>query len=115
MSRAEREAARPVPGRGRAAPRGTGSDPARDACLRYLGEQVRGLRVRRYLSQAALAGQAGVGRSFLSDVERGRTNVSLEVLWNLARALGVSVRDLLPPDQPHRAADHRRARQKPRA
>jgi transcriptional regulator with XRE-family HTH domain len=61
-----------------------------------LAGQLRAIRRRRRLSQAALAERAGIHRSYLSGIELGRHNVPLDTLCRLAWALGLDVRDLLP-------------------
>jgi transcriptional regulator with XRE-family HTH domain len=50
------------------------------------------------LSQEALAAEAGIDRSYMSGVERGRRNFSMLKLQALAKALRVPVRDILPPE-----------------
>ena len=55
-------------------------------------------RVVRGLTQADLARQAGISRSYLCDLERGRhRNPSAPVIARLARALRVSPRRLMRP------------------
>ncbi len=59
------------------------------------GAAVRELRQRRGLSQEALADQADVQRTYLSEVETGRRNVTLLNIGRLAAALGVGVGELM--------------------
>jgi transcriptional regulator with XRE-family HTH domain len=54
-----------------------------------LGQRIRELRTARKMTLASLAGQAGVTRSFVSTVERGRSNPSIVVLREIARSLDV--------------------------
>ena len=70
-----------------------------------LAAQLRAVRRRRRLTQESLAERAGIHRSYLSGIERGRHNVPLDTLCRLAWALGLDVRDLLPL-----AATRRRSR-----
>lgn len=58
------------------------------------GNRIRELRIERRLPQAVLAHLAQVNRNYLSDVERGKRNVSLRVIDRLALALGVEIQDL---------------------
>jgi transcriptional regulator with XRE-family HTH domain len=70
---------------------------------RPFGVSVRTWRKRLGISQEELAERAGLHRTYISDVERGARNVSLESIDKLARALGISVATLLsfePPGQP---------------
>jgi transcriptional regulator with XRE-family HTH domain len=57
---------------------------------------VRQTREERGWSQEHLADEAGVDRSYMSGIERGVRNLSVVKLAQIARALGVAVRDLLP-------------------
>jgi transcriptional regulator with XRE-family HTH domain len=59
--------------------------------LRDLGGIIRGLRQERRLSTIALAKACGVSTSLISQVERGLTSPSLDVLWAVARALDVPI------------------------
>ncbi len=56
-----------------------------------IGLEVRRLRGERNLTAAALARAAGVSPSLISQIERGVTSPSIEVLWAIARALDVSM------------------------
>ena len=58
---------------------------------------LRTLRRRRGLSQEALAHDAGVDRSYISQLECSRYSASLTMIRKLARALGVAPSDLLNP------------------
>lgn len=64
---------------------------------RTLGENVRRLRERERLSQEELAHRAKVHVTYLSGVENGHRNPSLEVMGRLAGALGVGAAELLQP------------------
>jgi CheY-like chemotaxis protein len=68
------------------------------------GGTVRVWRNRLGLSQEELGGRAGLHRTYVSDIERGSRNVSLESMEKLADALQVSVGTLFsnpaePPPQ----------------
>ena len=56
--------------------------------LRSVAANLRRLRLRRGLTQEALAERAGLDLSYEQRVERGATNLSMSVLVALARALG---------------------------
>ena len=62
-----------------------------------LGRNVREARKQRGLSQEVLALDAGMKRSYLSDLERGTRNPSVKALGRLAAALGVEPASLLVP------------------
>ncbi len=56
-----------------------------------VGQRIKELRKKLEFSQEALALKAEVDRTYVTDVENGRRNVSLEILERLIKALGVSV------------------------
>ena len=58
-----------------------------------IGQRIRVLRKNIGLSQEALALKAEVDRTYVTDVENGRRNVSVEILERLIRALEVSFAD----------------------
>jgi transcriptional regulator with XRE-family HTH domain len=60
-----------------------------------LGERVRRLREKRGWSQEGFAHEGGLGRSFAGAIERGEKDVRLSTLAKLAKALGVSLSQLL--------------------
>lgn len=68
-----------------------GLPETRETRLRDLGGTIRELRQERRLSTVALAKACGVSTSLISQVERGLTSPSLDVLWSIARALDVPI------------------------
>jgi XRE family transcriptional regulator, regulator of sulfur utilization len=60
-----------------------------------LHERLRELRQERGQRLKDVSEIAGISIPYLSDLERGRTNPSLETLQTLAAAYGISVHDLL--------------------
>ena len=67
-----------------------------DAELRaILAENVARIRRKHNLSQEVLAAQAGFHRSYVSQIEQKRKNISLESLAKLAAALDVQAHQLL--------------------
>lgn len=59
------------------------------------GRKLRALRKKRSLSQEQLGFEAGLDRTYISDIELGRRNVALLNICNLANALGVAPGALL--------------------
>lgn len=55
------------------------------------------IRNQSGLSQEELAHRAGLHRTYISSVERGQRNISLENIFAIAEALSVPVADLLKP------------------
>ncbi len=73
-------------------------DPAEhetSATLAELGGRVRAWRARRGMTRKALAADSGLSERFLADVESGKGNVSINSLAAAARALNITVIDLL--------------------
>ena len=60
-----------------------------------VGQNVRAFRLRLKLTQEQLAEKAGLHWTYISGVERGRYNVSLDTLETLASALGRKPFELL--------------------
>lgn len=60
-----------------------------------LGQNVRRLREANGWSQEDYADRAGIHRTYVSDIERGRRNPTITVVEKLARPLGVSTGSLL--------------------
>jgi len=68
-----------------------------EAFLPAVGANLRRLRTRRGLSLERLARQSGVSRAMLSQVELGHSAPTINVLWKVARALGVTFSALVSP------------------
>ena len=59
-----------------------------------LGSNIRRLRVQKGLSLRTLGMMVGVDYAYLSNIENGRANATVNVLFKIAQGLEVSVRDL---------------------
>jgi transcriptional regulator with XRE-family HTH domain len=55
-----------------------------------VGQRIRELRQTQKLSQEALANKANVDRTYMTDLENGRRNVSIEVLKRVTDALDIT-------------------------
>lgn len=58
------------------------------------GARVHSLRIERRLPQDVLASRSQVHRNYISDVERGKRNVSLRIIERIAMALDVEIAEL---------------------
>jgi XRE family transcriptional regulator, aerobic/anaerobic benzoate catabolism transcriptional regulator len=65
------------------------------ATLAELGGRVRAWRARRGMTRKQLAVDSGLSERFLHDVESGKGNVSINSLEAAARALNITILDLL--------------------
>jgi transcriptional regulator with XRE-family HTH domain len=58
------------------------------------GNRVRQLRLEQGISQEELAFNSNLHRTYISDIERAERNVSLANIYKIAKALGVTPKDL---------------------
>lgn len=66
-----------------------------------LGRRIYRFRTSQDLSQDQLAEKAGTGFRHISNIELGKRNPSLDVIVDIANALGVSADDLLSDSLDH--------------
>lgn len=71
------------------------SEREASATLNELGSRVRAWRARRGMTRKQLASDSGLSERFLADMEAGKGNASINSLEAVARALNISVLDLL--------------------
>ena len=64
-----------------------------DILVRY-GKAVRKFRNKKMLSQEDFADKCGLHRTYISDVELGKRNVSLENVERISDALDMSIADI---------------------
>jgi len=62
-----------------------------------LADRVKALRMELGISQETMALEAGIDRTYASQIERGISNPSLRVICSLAEVLKVEPTDLLKP------------------
>ena len=60
-----------------------------------IGVALRALRAQRGVSQEKLALETGIGRRYMSDIENGRRNVSLEIVEKIAAYFEMSASELV--------------------
>ncbi len=68
-----------------------------DIKIRF-GQRIKELRLRAGYSQEELAAKANLHRTYMSDIERGERNVSLENIKKIAEALSMNSSELLKFD-----------------
>ena len=69
-----------------------------------LGEELRNARTAAGLTQEALAHAAGVDRSYLSQLERDLKSPTLDMLFRVCDALGISAAALVARVEAKRSA-----------
>lgn len=60
-----------------------------------MGRNIRRLREAKGLSQEQFADEAGIHRTYVSDLERGSRNPTIRVVERVASALGVTASEIL--------------------
>ncbi len=60
-----------------------------------LGKNLKRIRTEKGITQGDIVRSLGFSRSFVSNIENGKTNPTLSTITNLAKALGVSTDKLL--------------------
>ncbi len=60
-----------------------------------VGLNIRKIREKMELSQENLAAIAGLHRTYIGQIERGEKNIGLKNLERIAKALKVTIKDLL--------------------
>ncbi len=71
----------------------SGMKNTKDITVRF-GQRVKTLRLERGLSQEAFADKCGLDRTYISGIERGVRNPTLEVIAVIADGLGVRLDNL---------------------
>lgn len=72
-----------------------------NTCLREIvAANVRKERLRKGLSQEALADLSRLHRTYIGSIERGERNVSIDNIEKIAKALSVNPADLLRVRRP---------------
>ncbi|KHS90244.1 XRE family transcriptional regulator [Pectobacterium brasiliense] len=66
---------------------------SKDITVRF-GQRVKTLRLQAGLSQEAFADKCGLDRTYISGIERGVRNPTLEVIGVIADGLGIELRIL---------------------
>lgn len=66
-----------------------------DDVRQRLAKNLRKLRQAKGVSQEAFADEAGIHRTYISDLERGARNPTITVVDKIARALEVPIGKLL--------------------
>ena len=69
--------------------------PKRNKLSKVLGEKIRCERIKAGLTQEQLAEKANLARNYIGNIERAEYKVTVETLAQIAKALGVHLRDLV--------------------
>jgi transcriptional regulator with XRE-family HTH domain len=72
---------------------------------RILGDNIRRIRHEAGISQEELADRAHLHRTYISSVERGERNVSIENIFAISEALNVLPADLVKFESPRNGSE----------
>jgi transcriptional regulator with XRE-family HTH domain len=64
-----------------------------------IGERIAKLRKAKKLSQQAFSYEAEIERSYLTHVEKGRKNISVDTLVKITNALNISLKEFFTSDE----------------
>lgn len=63
--------------------------------LKILGERIRTIRKVRKISQERLAELSGLHPTYISDIERGKVNASIYIIYMITHALDIPFSELI--------------------
>jgi transcriptional regulator with XRE-family HTH domain len=63
------------------------------------GHRLREIRTKKGISQEQLARDSSLNRTYISKIERGERNVSIETAYRLAQALSIPIKELFEFDE----------------
>lgn len=89
--------------------RSSSRTPEHAELLRGLGREIRALRVERGQTQEGFAKRAGVGLSYYGTIERGKHDITYEMLLRIAAALEVPASAIVRRVDVRYRANHVRA------
>ncbi len=75
------------------------SEQSKEALAEYINRiarLVRGMRAQRGMTRKDLSQHSGISERYLAQVETGKANMSVSLLWRLAEAMNVGLNDILP-------------------
>lgn len=63
---------------------------------RLIGDRIKQFREKSNLTQSALARKLTISRASVVNIEKGRQNPPLHLLWEISENLGIGIIDLIP-------------------
>jgi XRE family aerobic/anaerobic benzoate catabolism transcriptional regulator len=61
-----------------------------------IGDRIRAMRTSRGMIRKDLSRQSGVSERYIAQVETGKANISIAMLWKIAQSMGVRIPELFP-------------------
>lgn len=75
--------------------------------FKLIGKRVKEVRIEKGLSQAELAVRCKTSAQYLSQIENGKKQASLQILVTVSEVLGVSLNELLNGNQVNNPKEYR--------
>ena len=63
--------------------------------VRKLAENLKRIRAEKGISQGDIVKSTGIDKAMISNIENGKTNPTLTTIAKLAKAIGVSIGELM--------------------
>ena len=60
-----------------------------------LGKNLKRIRIAKRITHGDIVRKLGLGRGFISNIENGKANPTLSTITKIAKAIGVSVGELM--------------------
>ena len=67
--------------------------------LLTIGKNIQNQRKKQNLTQIELAVEVGIDRAYLSEIENGKANISVNILYAIADALHTDIKDFFNTTQ----------------
>ncbi len=67
--------------------------------LLTIGKNIQNQRKKQNLTQIELAVEVGIDRAYLSEIENGKANISVNILYAIADALHTDIKDFFNTNQ----------------
>jgi len=64
---------------------------------RNIANNLRQIRAKKRLSQDDLFMLSGISQQYISEIENEKVNPSIEIMYKISEALGVTINDLVYP------------------
>jgi XRE family aerobic/anaerobic benzoate catabolism transcriptional regulator len=71
-------------------------DAELDQYISGIGDRIRAMRTSRGMIRKDLSRQSGVSERYIAQVETGKANISIAMLWKIAQSMGVRIPELFP-------------------
>lgn len=64
----------------------------------HVGERIRFFREKKHITTNKLANLAGISQSYLRDVELENKNPTIEIIYQICKALGITLKEFFDDD-----------------